>query len=354
MPNILDIYNDKSLGGLVNIFRDNPETQQELMPTELDYGEQQELPMSAFAWPEMRAYPMHNNNMAYLSSLYRNSYPPEYEDIEVPEYVDENLEKAAYLYDFKVPKRKTRQQIKEAKERRDTRSENASNPFFTKVAEEDYLLPAHKSMPVRTKDEGLFIQNLLIKNAHTMGYSDLSEASYKLVHKMASYDTEPKEINPVIYKYAGLTLVDKDLLEASILRRLDFADADSKPHYVKLAIISRDMDYNRANLIKVASTLETLDKKANMRRLYDRHIMNPIESVFNTTKIYGLRNKQASEGEFTPDMAERVTSEQIKNILGEDVYAESAGAEGRLDKDKLIEVINSLPKDMVTDFIGRI
>jgi uncharacterized protein YidB (DUF937 family) len=52
-------------------------------------------------------------------------------------------------------------------------------------------------------------------------------------------------------------------------------------------------------------------------------------------------------------MAQTVTPAQITNLLGEDVLNESSSREG-LDRDKLVHVVNSLPRDMIKDFVQRI
>lgn len=253
----------------------------------------------------------------------------------VPKHVDENLEKAAYLYGFEVPKAKAAPVVKVAA-----------------LQEDDYLIPAIKKFPVRSKEDGYLVQNILIKNAHIMGYDHLSEASLNLITKMASYKVEAGSISPLIYKYAGLTLSNKELLDASILRRTDFIqDLEAKDSYTKLASIVEDMDFNRINLLKVASVLEKLDDKYQMRRLYDKHILNPIESVFNTTKVFQI--KKAGQELFTPEMAEMVSEDQVKTLLGDEVLNESLIGND-LDRGRLADVVNSLPTDMIVDFIERI
>jgi hypothetical protein len=112
------------------------------------------------------------------------------------------------------------------------------------------------------------------------------------------------------------------------------------------------MDINRANLVKVANALEVLDKSAGLRRLYDKHLLNPIDSVFNTTKTFIPSTKVAMEV-FTPEMADRITPDQVSSILGEDVLKESMSGK-TLDRGALHAVINSLPNEMVQDFVSRI
>jgi len=336
MPEVLDIYRDKSLRAAVDILRNHAD-KDELIKTAVDYSEAESLPDSAFAWPEKRRYPINGVKMAKLSCLYRTQYPPEMEGTKVPKHVDENFEKAAYFYNFEIPAKREKKIEKVAS-----------------LKEEDCLIPSLKKFPVRDQQEGKFVQNLLIKNAHIMGYNHLAEACSNLITKMASYQASSDEINPVVYKYAGLTQSNKEVLLASIHRRRDFTDKETGERYCKLASIAEDMDFNRHNLIKIAHTLQEIDKASNMVRLYDKHIMNPMDSVFNTNKVYDVsRIKKASQDMFTDEMADMVTEEQIKNLLGEEVLTESM-ANDSLDKEKLVDVINSLPQDMIADFIERI
>lgn len=338
MSNILDIFQDKSLKNLVSALRENPEFK-EATKIAMSYDDREELPDSSFAWPEKRAFPIHQKKMAMLSVLYRTQFPPElYErPIQVPAHVDANLEKAAYLYDFKIPEQKKRPVVKVAS-----------------ITEDDYLLPSLKRFPVRNSHEAKSVMGILVKNAHVMGYDHLTEASDNLIKKMASLGMESKDVHPTIYKYAGLTQSDKSLLEASILRRTDFIkDQTTAEPYKKLAEIVDNMDFNRHNLLKVASTLEKLDKEADVRRLYDKHIPNPMETVFNTNLVYNTQ-KTAGHGMFTPEMAEMVTEGQVRNLLGEDILQESLSSDKVLDRGKLAEVVNSLPTDMINDFIERI
>jgi hypothetical protein len=195
------------------------------------------------------------------------------------------------------------------------------------------------------------VQKILVKNAHVMGYDHLSEACHALIEKMASYGVAVDEIDSTTYKYAGLTQSNKDTLIASINRRMDFIrDDEKKAHYAKLASLVEGMDFNRANLVKVASTLESLDTALDMRRLYDKHLLNPMDSVFNTNAVF---NTKVANELFTADMAHRVSPDQIKHLLGEDVLSESSMGND-LDRNRLLDVVNSLPNDMVKDFVSRI
>lgn len=337
MPSILDIYTDKSLKGLVSIVRNKPSYYDRIKTAEVAYDKKAKLPESAYAWPEKRAYPINGKEAALVSALYRTQFPPELakEAMEVPAHVDDNLEKAAYLYGFEIPAKVTKkQQVKVAS-----------------IQSDDYLIPNKKWFPVRNKNEAKLAEKVIIKNAHVMGYDHLTEASHRLVEKMASYKAGTEELNPIIFKYAGMTLSNPEFLDASISRRLDFTKGDMANSYKKLLKISEEMDYNRGNLVKVAATLEELDKQAKVRHLYDKYIPNPIESVFNTLKVRSV-TKTAGHGMFTPDMADMVTSEQVKTILGDDILEETM-VDKAMDKDRLVEVINSLPQDMITDFIER-
>jgi len=332
MPNILDVYGDKSLRGLVSMLRENPEYYDVLKDVEVDYDEQQTLPASSFAYPEERAYPIHDDRMALLSSMYKDFFPPE----DLPESVNENFKKAEYMYDLKLPKKKDlKTVVKKAA-----------------IKEEDYLIPSLKKFPVRNQKEADFVQKILVKNAQAMGYDHLAEACNNLIEKYASFGAESEDVNPIVYKYAGLTLSKRDFLDASINRRKDFVDTKFHESYDKLAKIVDEMDFNRNNLLKVASALEEMDTESQVRHLYDKYIPNPMDSVFNTNKIY-KSVKTASEELFTHNHAEIVTEDHIKNLLGEDILKE-ASVDGKLDKPTLVDVMNSLPRDLVTDFVERL
>jgi hypothetical protein len=332
MHDVVDIYRDKSLKSLVKILRDNPTQYEKVAKVSVDYEDVETLPDTAFAWPEKRAYAINGKDAAYLSALYRNQCPPELDGITVPSHVDENLQKAAYLYDFETPPLKTPTAVKVAS-----------------LSSSDFLIPSLQKFPVRSKDEGFQMQSLLVKNAHIMGYDHLSEACNNLITKMASYGVSMDEVDSSIYKYAGLTQSNKELLLSAINRRLDFVSEDHKEGYTKLASIVGEMDFNRHNLVKIASTLEQLDNTSKVRHLYDKHLLNPMESVFNTSDVY--QTKVASM-RFSPERAAGVSGDTVKSLLGEDVYNEALVGD-QLDPTRLAEVINSLPNDMVTDFLAR-
>lgn len=326
---IKDIYRDTSLTTLVSLCRETPGLYEKVASLEVDYNASNTLPDSAFAWPEERLFPIHNKDMALLSCHYRNKVAS------VPLSVDEALDKAAYLYDFERPVRKT-VAVKVAE-----------------VKEPTYLLPELKKFPVSDLADAKFMGSYIAKNAHIMSYSHLTEAAHNLVEKTASLGGVVEDMPKVIYKYAGLTLANKELLEASIARRMDFAKtAEHKDAYASLCDVASKMDYNRSNLIKVASTLEQLDKLASLTRLYDKHILNPIESVFNTYTTFIPQTKIASDI-FTPEMADTVTEDQVRNVLGDDVLNESRIGD-KIDPAQLHAVINSLPTEMVQDFVGRL
>ena len=336
MANIFDVYGDSSLRGLTSILKDNPEHYDSVRGAQIGTEDRDTLPESAFAYPEEKRYPINSKEMAMLSSLYRNYFKPEDQGMQVPPYVDENLEKAAYLYDFEVPK----QILKKT----------AAVIGYSK---EDYLLPEEKKFPVTNIKEASMVQDIIVNSSNLMGYNHLAQACSRLITKMAEYKVDVKDINPIIYKYAGLTKSNKDILDASIEARSHYSKNEYKESYDKLATLVQGMDYNRDNLVKIAATLEYVDAKAGLRNLYDKKILNPIDSVFNTNKL--VREKSASyDAMFTPEHAERVTPDQIGNLLGGDVLDEIGQHEGNIDKERMLQVINSLPTDMVRDFVERI
>jgi hypothetical protein len=326
---IIDLGSDKSYKHLVSLLREYPSIRSQVKTADIHPDSISSLPDRAFAWPEERRFPIHNKQMAMISSMYRTK------SASLPVHVEENFKKVATMYQFTLPERRAPQGEKVAHVRSD-----------------DYLLPNERKFVVRTPQEADHIQSHLVKNASVMGYDHMMEASRNLLRKYASFKADSSKVHPLILKYAGYTLSNKELTEANILHRTDFPNA-FHDKYVSLHKIASQMDYNRSNLIKIAHSLEVIDKEAGLRRLYDTHLVNPMESVFNTNKPYVPAFAKQASDRVSDEMAQSVSEEQVKDLLGEDIL-QAATVDNTLDRQMLKEVINSLPTEMVKDFVAQV
>ena len=94
---ICDQYSDKSFRVLYRKLQDYPGETRDLIKTaSIDYEEAEKLPATAFAWPEMRKFAVHDSAHAALSKVYASGE-------NVPSYVTNNIDKALDLYNVQMP-----------------------------------------------------------------------------------------------------------------------------------------------------------------------------------------------------------------------------------------------------------
>lgn len=318
---IRDQYNDPSFTLLFHILNENPDARDFVKSASIRHEDEAELPDTAFAWPARRLFPIDTPENTVLSSLYREKCAA------VPAEVDQALEKAQGIYG-----------VKEMLERCKTA---AVQPPVVDT-KDDYLLPEHGRLRVKTAEHVPAAEELLHRDFTKLNIADRATAFTNLVKKARDMGVPLK---PETHRMAGMTVCTtktaQDWIEARIAATKDplFQGAYEK---LASAFVGRgEFIQDRDELIAVADTLAKLDKQAGIDSHYDKRLPDPIRTVFNTDKL----------AEDTVDMAGRQVSlaklaampkTWWADVVGDDIAPEFAEKTG----EELRQVLDTLPLDL--------
>jgi len=318
---IQDQFSDKSFRVLATKLKQfDPQVQELIKEAELDYAKSESLPSASFAWPEMRKFAIHTPEHTALSMIYAH-------DETLPPYVQDNLEKAAQCYELDI---------------------HAQEKVAEQVAEDpdDYMVPQYRvgkiSEKGHVKEASLFFSN----NYKKMDIHTRAHAAATLVKKAHQHDCR---ISPTFYKHAGLTQTNPQVLGEWLETRAHISkDETVKKGFDKLAehVLDRTkFNYaSREDMLKIADTIHTLDKKADLTGKYDITLPDPLLTVFNTNKT--AEEKISLAGKDVPiSSLLAVDAATYGDILGEDILPDIS-KDGHLNEDELVSVLSSLPADL--------
>ncbi len=259
---VVDQYNgDPTYAQLQAVARDVPVAREMLKTASFDKEAVDNLPSTAFAWEDLRRFPVHNKQETIASIFYRNkcaSY--------VPIDVDTKLATAAKIYGIDLA---------------------AFNSVKVASTEEpNYALPEIKRLPLNTEGQIKTAEQVLCRDFTRLPIEMRADAFSRLVKAAGEHNME---LSPLAYKLGGLTVCDKtqlcDWLEA---RSTASQNTAQKVAFQKLADGLRHAPQiieDRKDLVKVASTIAELDKQAGLEKFYDKKLPDPLMTVFNTTKV---------------------------------------------------------------------
>lgn len=318
---IRDQYHDPSFSLLFHILSENPDARDFVKSASIRDEDEAALPDTAFAWPARRLFPIDTPENTVLSSLYREKCAA------VPAEVDQALDKAQGIYG-----------VKELLDRCKTA---AVQPPIVDT-KDDYLLPEHSRLRVKTAEHVPAAEMLLLRDYPKLNIGDRATAFTNLVKKARDLGVTLK---PETHRMAGMTVcttkVAQDWIEARVAATKDplFQGAYEK---IASAFTGRgEFIQDRDELVAVADALARLDKQAGITHHYDKRLPDPIRTVFNTDKV----------AEEMVDMAGRQVSLSKlaampktwwEDVVGADIAPEFAEKTG----EELRQVLSTLPLDL--------
>lgn len=317
---VVDQSNDHVMAHLMRRVADRPKLASAVADIDVDRESLKTLPDSAFAWPEKRAFPIHSPEHTMLSRVYR-------EGATVPAYVDRALKEASDVYGL---------------------NEHlfAGTPApQTKTAGDAYLLPERQRLRVTDAREAKTAEEQLRTQAHKLSVTDRARAANRLTEKAAALGVS---LRPEIQKMAGMTVTDTRQLADWIDARAAASSDAYKDSYQKLASCVRTLPYelrDRDLQVKLAEALHTLDTTSGVSRHYNRKLLDPMMTVFNTAKTAGAGVNLA--GRHVP--LERLAAYEpsfFADVLGPDIVREASDSSGHIDTVRLAQVLETLPVDM--------
>lgn len=320
MP-VVDQSTDHAMAHLARRVADRPKLASALMEVEVDSDALAKLPDGAFAWPEKRAFPIHDPGHALMSCVYR-------EDVaNVPPHVDASLKEACEMYGI------DRGLL--------ARPKVAAAPR----PDGDYLLPSIRRLLVTEPGHVKQAEERLRNERTKLSVVHRAQASERLVQKAAFFGVG---LRPETHKSAGYTVTDTRTLADWLEARREAAPVEHKDGFQKLADAVKRMPAelrDRGEQIKIAEAIAELDHLADLEQHYDRRLPDPMMTVFNTDKVAGHGVMLA--GRFVP--VDRLASYEpsfYADALGSDIVREASDAAGQLDPHKLAMVLGTLPLDM--------
>lgn len=321
--NVVDQYSDPAYGTLLKQVSRMPGLEEFVKSASLESKEAEELPESAFAWPEARKFPVHTPEHAALSYAYAKVASV------LPAGVETRIKQALEVYG--VPEALFEE---------------------TKVAaaidsEDDFLIPDLKLFRVKSAAEVKQAEQKLLANLSKLDLEHRAIACGNLVKKA---DEHQVQLHPAVMKLAGFvvssTKMAQDYLEARV-NALPESAKTYKLAYQTLAdgLKGRGAELrNRDGLLKLAGAIADLDEQSGLDRHYDRRLPDALQTVFNTEKI-------ASE---TVDLGGVMVPTSKLASLPASFWEDLGGAElsnelapgGHVDQSKLATVLETLPLDL--------
>lgn len=279
---IIDQYHgDPTYAQLHVLTRNRPLAREMIKQASFETTEVENLPSSAFAWEAERRFPTYTKADTVASILYRTKCAF------VPECVDQRLADAAKIYDLDM-----------------------TLVAGEKVAGEQqepstFVFPEEERLPLNTPAQIKIAEHVLTRDFERLPIEKRADAFVKLA---AAAEAQDVELTPLARKLAGLTICSRDKLINWVEARATASESPCREIFDKLATDLRRADEHidtRKDLIKLASTIHTLDEKAGLTKHYDRKLPDALQTVFNTEKT----------AEPTCDVAgKRVACSQLMNL----------------------------------------
>jgi len=324
---IRDQNNDPSFTMLYHLLEHQPEVAAFVKHAELDNTAADQQPPSSFAWPDRRLFPIDSAESTVLSSLYRAKVAA------VPVEVDELLKTAQDIYGVKDLLARSQAQEKVAQ---------AAPPVEKPV----FLLPRLGRLRIKTAQDVSVAEGLLLDQYPKLSIEDRAEGFINLVKVARELQVK---LRPKTHQMAGMTVcttkVAMDFIEA---RRCATKVPLFQTAYEKLAASFQgkgEFIQDRDELVKVADALARIDAMAGVQGHYDKRLPDPIQTVFNTTKL----------AEETVDLCGRsvavsklaaMPSTFWGDVIGPDLAKEIMDPGGSVDATKLSQILPTLPLDL--------
>lgn len=282
MTNIIDQYNGDPTYAQLHVLTRNRPLAREMLKT-ASFVEKRaaidDLPSRAFAWEDERRFPIHTKEDSVASILYRSKLGSA-----VPAHVDAKLSKAAEVYGiedhlFAAEKRASTQ----------TPTEYAL-PHFDKTASDaagtSYVpCPNRSRLPLDNAAQIKVAEHVLQRDYTKLPLEKRADAFSRLV--LAAKDQEVT-LNPFTMKMAGMTMSSTATLRNWLEARAAASNGKVAEAFDKMAAAMSHAPayiHDRPTLVKLASTIQELDKRAGLEKYYDRKLPDPLQTVFNTEKV---------------------------------------------------------------------
>lgn len=314
----IDQFSDPSFRHLNWLRQRYPEAVGMAKTAKLDSEENEKRASTAFAWIERRLFPIDEPEQAVVSRIYMEKQAG------IPKEVIDRCDKALEMYGIKLN-------------------------LVEKVAEapptDDFLLPEIRRYRVKTADDVKLASEAIIRNQKVMDIGARAEASKNLVKKAVEHEVK---LPTQILKFAGATMCDTKRLRDWLGARAEAtADPQIKAGYEELyEKVSQFPAFigDREELIKVACAIQELDEAADLGRFYDRMLLDPLSTVFNTEKVADEMIELAGR-QVTLEQLLQVEPDVYRDVFGPDLADEFIDGD-MIDPEQLKVILPTVPFDL--------
>ncbi len=325
---LIDQNTDTTFKVLKQIVNDYPTISQYIKTAKVGEHVRNSLPDSAFADRSNRMFPVHSPADAILSKAYTTKLANVASS--VVSQIDDALDMYGVNKDF---------------------FQRAKVAHVEQVDKPIHLIPSQRKLPVYSGTNTKVAEDSFIRNKKKLNTESLAIGASRLV-KIAEQRKESVSIETM--KLAGLTQCNTSEAADWIEARATVTKSNLSNSFFKLASIVRNLpiETGRSELLKVASTLDKLDKLGGLELYYNKKLMNPLETIFNTKtameKIVDLAGTSVPLNKLL-----EVDPSVYGDILGSDIVSEIAPS-GQLDPEALIEILDTLPVDMKKSLVQKL
>jgi len=268
MPDINDQYHgDPSFAELHVLTRERP-LAREMLKTASFVTQKlavEGLPSTVFAWEDERRFPVHTKADTVASVLYRSKLGSS-----VPKHVDDKLDKACEIYGVDSH---IFASVKTA----------GVGEFSEKVA---YALEATQRLPLGSRAQIKQAEEVLNRDYTKLALETRAEAYGALVKQGSAKGVE---LTPFTHRMAGLTACSTQMLNTWLgARAAAVGETKYAAAYDKLAdglVKAPALLTDRKQLTKLAGAIDHLDRAAGLDKHYDRKLLDPMQTVFNTDML---------------------------------------------------------------------
>jgi hypothetical protein len=319
-----DQFSDPSYRRVFRLIQQRPEIEEIVKTASMDIEENEKVSNHSFAWPERRLFRIDSPAHAALSKAFMIKQA----GAGIPTEVQERCDRALDVFGVNL-----------------ALLEKTAQPLETDDSE--FLLPSIRRLRVQTKEDVKLAADAIRNNLKKMDTRTRAQACTNLVKKAVDLE---QPVPPWVLKFAGYTMCNVGELRDWMYARAEATkDPQIRYGFNKLAEELRQLPPlcgDRDELIKVATAIQELDEAAGLEKFYDRKLLDPLSTVFNTEKLaddfVSLAGKQVP----LQDML-AVDPEAYKDVFGEDLANEFIDkTSNEIDPERLKIILPTVPLDL--------
>ena len=309
------------------------------------------LPITGFADPVNRKFPVHTKAAAFMSQLYfleaRHRYPSQRAAA-----VQDKLSKAAAYWG-----------ISDTVKTAANSWEKAHNGAVGELADSDYaivvdyegekrrLFPIHSEINVKAAGHSLFSKRAFLP------YEWRLVGARRILHKAAELQVQfDDEVDSYLQKAAGFGSTTPSIAAEKLAARALMAPKAHRVEQRAMAKLAKAMSGVKVlppadHMVKLARVVDRFDRETGLNSYYDQGVDTPEELFFGITqtKAAAFRDEhiELSTGTLLPvDVLSKLPLDKIAAMLGAD-FSKAVMADDSLEVDleKFARVAKTLPRD---------